>query len=129
MNSTSTPLIVRSASVGQVFDTVADIGLLAEFQYDGRSKTGDAPFTTTDHDLFLGSRLAFNDESGTAVLAGVLMDAGNGSVAGFVEAERRLSEHWKAELEARLFFHADDEDPIATIRRDDSITVRLSYYF
>ena len=57
------------------------------------------------------------------------MDVDNGSLASIIEAERRLTNHWKAELEARLIFDADKDDPLYLFRRDDSITLRLTYSF
>lgn len=113
----------------QVFESAVDVGLLAEFLYDGRDENGGAPLVISDNDLFLGSRIALNDESSTAFLAGVIVDITNGSTSAFVEAERRLSEHWKAEVEGRFFLHADDEDTLTAFRRDSSITLRVTYFF
>ena len=83
----------------QILDSNADLGLLAEFQYDGRDDSRDAPFSISDNDLFLGARLALNDESSTAAFIGLVVDVTNASTLGTIEAERRLSKHWKAELE------------------------------
>ena len=113
----------------QIRESNADLGLLAEFQYDGRDDGTDAPFSVSDNDLFLGARLALNDESSTAALAGLVVDVRNASTLVTIEAESRLSERWKAELEARLVLHAERDDPIFSFRRDDSITLRMTYSF
>lgn len=114
----------------QLFGTSADLGLLAEFQYDDRDDNPRAPPVVSDRDLFLGTRLALNDEEGTSLLVGVIFDVENASTAGTVEAERRLTDHFKLELEARLIFDADeDDDLLFAIRRDDSVTLRLTYSF
>ena len=113
----------------QIRESNVDLGLLAEFQYDGRDDNIDAPFIASDNDLFMGARVALNDESSTSALAGLVVDVTNASTAGLIEAERRLSEHWKAELEARLFIYADRDDPFFSFRRDDSITLRMRYSF
>ena len=113
----------------QIRESNADLGLLVEFQYDGRDDNIDAPFIASDNDLFMGARVALNDESSTSALAGLVVDVTNASTAGIIEAERRLSEHWKAELEARLFIYADRDDPFFSFRRDDSITLRMTYSF
>lgn len=113
-----------------LFGTNADLGMLAEYQYDGRQANPDAPPTLFDNDVFLGTRLALNDEATTSLLAGVFVDVKNESSATILEAERRLTDHLKLELEARLSFKVDDdEDPLFLIRRDDSITLRLVYSF
>ncbi len=112
----------------QIFESTADLGVLAEYQYDGRD-LGTAPFTLNDDDFFIGARLTLNDEQDTALLAGTTIDRDVGSVLLFIEAERRLSDHWKLEVESRLFPHVPDDDFAAGFRNDGFITTRLSYFF
>lgn len=112
----------------QIFGTNADLGVLAEYQFDDRSKT-DAPIVISDNDVFVGARLALNDEYDTSMLAGLVVDTNYGSLGSFIEAERRLSNHWKVELEARLLFNVHERDPAFVFRKDDSITLRLTYSF
>ncbi len=113
----------------QVFESNADLGLLLEYQFDDRDDDGSAPFVVSDNDIFAGARLALNDEASTAILAGGLFDVDNHTIAALVEAEHRLSDGWKAEFEARLFLHADNEDPMFAVHKDDSINFRLKYSF
>jgi len=103
----------------------ADLGLLAEYHYDGRGR--DAPATIFDNDVFLGARLALNDEDATEFLAGVIVDQREGEVLALLEAERRITERWFAELEARFFFNADRG--ISAVEDDGHILLRLSRYF
>ncbi len=116
----------------------ADLGLLAEFQYDGRDEgfvqeafgpTLAAPVTVANNDVFLGARLGFNDTQDTAALAGLAIDTDDQSIGMFIEAERRIGQNWTAELEARLFLNADPENVVAAFRDDDFITVRLTRFF
>ncbi|MEJ2130418.1 MAG: hypothetical protein P8Y95_02050, partial [Gammaproteobacteria bacterium] len=83
-----------------VLDTQSDLGLLLEYLYDGRGSA--EPETIFDNDVFVGSRLTLNDPEDTALLLGAVVDADGESVIAFVEAERRVAESWKLELEARL---------------------------
>ena len=112
----------------QVFESTTDLGLLAEVLYDGRDQ-GEAPTTTADNDVFVGARLALNDIQDTSALLGVVVDVEDGSTALFVEAERRLGDSWKLELEGRMFLSVDDSDPLSAIEDDDLVTLRLSYFF
>jgi hypothetical protein len=91
-----------------------DLGLLAEYLYDDRGRS----FTPFEHDLFLGSRLALNDIGGTAVLAGAIIDTESGSMVSIVELERRLSDWWSIEMEARLFGKQDAKDLLYDLRDD-----------
>jgi hypothetical protein len=111
-----------------IFGTAADLGLLAEYLYDGRDQER-APATAADGDIFLGARLALNDARDTSALLGAVVDRKSQATLFFVEAERRLGESWKIELETRLFLNASGDDPLAGIRDDDFITLRLSRFF
>ncbi len=111
----------------QAFGTDADIGLLAEYQYDGRDD--DAPVTVADNDVFAGARLALNDFQDTTALLGTVVDVENQSTALFIEAERRFGDNWKLELESRWFLNAERSDPLAAFEDDDLIQLRVSYFF
>ncbi len=111
-----------------VLETSADLGLLAEYLYDGR-EDGTAPGTSADDDIFLGARLALNDEQDSAVLAGAIVDRTSQATLLFVEAERRLGDSWKIELESRIFLNVPGGDPLAGIRDDDVVTLRLTKFF
>ena len=111
-----------------VVETNADLGLLAEYLYDGRADD-TAPGTSADADIFLGARLALNDEPDSVVLAGAIVDRGSQATLFFVEAERRLGDSWKIELEGRLFLNVPGDDSLAGIRDDDVVTLRLTRFF
>ncbi|HEX6144283.1 MAG TPA: hypothetical protein VFZ01_16310 [Geminicoccaceae bacterium] len=110
-----------------VLDTAVDLGLLAEVHLDGRDDA--APPTVFDHDLFLGSRLAFNDVQGSEILAGVVVDWETGAMAWNLEAERRIGERYRIEVTLRAFANVPDEDLLAGIRKDDYLEVRLARFF
>jgi hypothetical protein len=113
----------------QIFESDADLGLLAEYLYDGRDDSADAPGTPFQDDIFLGARLALNDEQDTSLLAGVIVDRVEGSTLATVEAERRLGQDWRLAVEARMFIGIDRADVLHGLRRDDVLTVRLSRFF
>lgn len=108
--------------------TGADLGLLAEYLYDGRDKDR-APPTALEDDIFLGVRLALNDPQDSSALVGTVIDRRSGAAIVFVEAERRLGDSWRIELESRLFFDVPDDDPLAGIRNDSFVTLRLNRFF
>lgn len=109
-----------------VMDSAADVGVLAEYLYDDR---GDSASTLFENDLFVGTRLALNDEQSTEVLAGVIQDLdGEGSFYN-VEASRRLGDRWTVELEARVFSGAQRGGPGFSLRSDDHVQLTLLRYF
>jgi hypothetical protein len=115
-------------TVSGIFGTDADLGLLAEYNHDGRDEER-APATILDDDVFLGARLTLNDLQDTSTLGGAIIDRDTRSTIFFVEAERRIGDNWRIELEGRFFLNVSERDPLAGIRKDDFITLRLSRFF
>ena len=111
----------------QVGGKAADVGLLAEYLWDDRDAS--APVAVFDDDLFVGSRLAFNDTQDTQLLVGAVVDREHGSVAAFIEAGRRIGSNFKVELESRWFLDVDPADALAAFAQDDFFTLRVSRYF
>lgn len=109
-----------------VLGSAADVGILAEYLADTRGRDATTPF---DDDVFLGTRLAFNDVQSTSVLAGVIVDRTRGSTLLNVEAERRLGEDWTVDLELRAFFGVPNADPLHPVQQDDHLQVRLARHF
>ncbi|MEQ8710170.1 MAG: hypothetical protein RIC36_14355 [Rhodospirillales bacterium] len=103
-----------------------DLGLLTEFHYDGRN--GASPAAGYDHDLFLGARITLNDVDDTDFLGGVLIAPTTGKGSLSIEADTRLTDHWTAELEIRLY-RPDAGDPQFGARRDHHLQLRLARYF
>ena len=109
-----------------ILDSSADLGLLTEYLYDERGSRATTPF---EDDLFVGARLAMNDVASSELLAGVITDLSNGSRVFSVVASRRFGQHWKLNLEARLFSDISAEDLLAPQRDDDYAQLELVYYF
>ncbi|WP_262690402.1 hypothetical protein [Kordiimonas aestuarii] len=132
-----TPFETFAAAVGGVEYTFygvseagADLGVLVEYQYDGRSENpAFAPVTPSDNDLFTGLRYAMNDMADTSILGGVIVDMEDGSMSGLVEASRRFGDYWVMELESRFFANVDTSNILYGFRKDSQVTLRLTRYF
>lgn len=107
------------------FGTRADLGFIAEGHYDGRD---DGTFTFHDHDAFGGLRIALNDEAGTELLAGSLVDVRTGSTVVSVEASRRLGDRIKLSLEALVITTSDAEDPVSLLDAGDYVLGGVDVY-
>jgi hypothetical protein len=88
-----------------------------------------APPTAEEDDIFLGVRLSLNDVQDTSALVGAVINRNSEATLLSIEAERRIGDSWKIELVGRLFVDLPDSDPLAGIRKDDFITLRLSRFF
>jgi hypothetical protein len=111
----------------QVSESSADIGLLLEYQYDGRNEL--EPITIADNDVFLGTRFALNDVQDTAVLAGVSYDVRTGETFVNIEAERRFGEDWFVELRVRAFSGAEQGDATYWLQQDDYAQLSIARFF
>ena len=111
----------------QVHESAADVGLLVEYQYDGRNEF--EPVTIADNDVFVGTRIALNDVQDTSVLAGMTYDFDTGETFVNVEAERRFGENWFGELRIRAFSGADTVDNTFFLQRDDYFQLGIARYF
>lgn len=107
----------------------ADLGILAEYLYDGRDEDFSVPPTPLDNDLFVGARYALNDIQDTAILAGVITDLNDGSSSGLIEAERRFGNNWTAALEARIFYAVDDDNLLSAFEDDSLLSVSVTRFF
>lgn len=103
-----------------------DLGWVLEYHYDERGANAPTPF---QNDLMTGLRLAFNDVAGTEALLGVIADLDGGARLYSLEASRRVGQHWKLSVEARLFGHTRPQDPLFGLRRDDYLQLEWAYYF
>lgn len=104
----------------------ADLGALVEYHYDSRGSNAPTPF---ENDWFAGGRLAFNDVSGSELLAGAIVDFADGGVALFVEANRRVGESYTLELEYRGAVNVPAGDPLYFISADDFFSIQLARHF
>ncbi|MCP4472235.1 MAG: hypothetical protein GY815_16415 [Gammaproteobacteria bacterium] len=109
-----------------VFDSVSDIGAIAEFSHDNRPEELRGVY---DRDLFLGARFALNDAQSTEILAGFLVDVEKQSRSFRIEASRRVGQSWKATLELQTFAGIDDNDPLIAFEDDDYLLLDMAYYF
>jgi hypothetical protein len=114
-----------------VFETGADLGLLAEFLYDNReNRLPLINFIPFEKDLFVGTRLALNDVASTELLAGAIVDFDTATTAYNVEASRRFGDHWKLYLEMRGFVNSNSkEDAGFFFRKENYLQLELQYYF
>lgn len=112
-----------------------EIGALMEYLYDRRGDNLPTSFnevldaTPFNNDLFVGTRLTFNDVQSTQILAGVVAGLkGDGNTYN-VEASRRIGESWLLSLEMRGVFKTDEGTLLYTQRKDQSVRLELDYYF
>lgn len=109
-----------------VFDSRADLGLLAEYLHDSRD---DGAPTLFQDDLMLGLRWTPNDVHSTELLFGVVFDENRSQRFYNLEASRRFGNHWKLSLEARATSNLEAGDTLGSIRDDDYLQMEFAYHY
>jgi hypothetical protein len=111
-----------------VLDSGLDLGLLAEYSWDGRDED-EAPPVALEDDVFLGLRVGFNDRHDSMLLAGATIDRDTRSTYAQLEYSTRLTDQLRLEVEARLFLNVSPDDSLRAVEQDGFVTTRLSWYF
>lgn len=113
-------------TLGQVFSTDIDIGLLTEYLYDTRQRTADHAF---QDDVLLGLRFVFNDESSTEGLAIAVVDSDNSSKFYQLKFERRIARNLKINLQGNWWRDVSDDVILEVFEDEDNVQVRFEWYF
>ena len=104
-----------------------DIGVLLEYLYDNRDELA---LTGLQNDIFLGTRIAFNDVQSTEILIGGISDLEKSSKIISLEASRRLGQSLKMEVEGRLFNNIDNREfVLANFQKDSFFRISFLKYF
>ncbi|MBV6644405.1 MAG: hypothetical protein KI790_03095 [Cyclobacteriaceae bacterium] len=111
---------------GNVGNSGIDIGVLGEYLYDDR---GQLAISSLQKDLFVGSRLAFNDIQDTQFLFGGIFDLEYDTKIFSVESSRRFGQSWTVDVEARIFGEVSEEEFVYLFRDDDFVQLSVSKFF
>lgn len=109
------------------FETIWDLGVLTEYQYDSRA---DGQSAVGQNDLFMGSRIAFNDAESSELLLGFIQDLDSAGTQNFVlEMSTRLGSSVKFNFEAFIPMSDDSNNISSQFKRDDYVQLGLNYYY
>ncbi|MXZ55396.1 MAG: hypothetical protein F4227_06710 [Gammaproteobacteria bacterium] len=113
-------------SIFSLFGTVADMTLVAEWSFDDRRERATTRF---DNDLFVASRVSFNDFQGTTITASALLGNDNDSAIASLEFSRRVSERVSVAMELVLLNEIATDDVLFPLKNDSYLEVGLTYGF
>jgi len=109
-----------------IFETAIDVGYLMEYGKDSR---GEKLGVVNQNDLFIGSRLAFNDIQSTEILFGGGIDLDHNAHSIIMEASRRIGDSYKLSIDMRWFSSDSSKDVLTSISQDDHLQITLEKYF
>jgi hypothetical protein len=110
---------------GNVFNKGADVGIVAEYTYDERQ---ELTFSGFDNDVFIGSRIALNDDKSTDCLFGGVFDVAKGTTLFRFEASRRVANSYKVALKANMLRNVSEKEILYNFRNDDLLEVKISKF-
>jgi len=111
---------------GNINNSGIDVGILGEYLFDSR---GELALSSMQNDLFLGSRMAFNDIQDTQILAGGVIDLDHSTRLWSIEASRRVKNSWRVEVEARFFQKVSNQEFVYVIRKDSFAQITVFKFF
>ncbi len=113
-----------------VFDSNLDLGLLMEHSWDSRGQVAlGAQGSLLQNDLFLGTRLAFNDMQSSELLMGIGSDLDHNAFSFLIEASRRFGDNFIATLDVRLLQSNEPNDVLFSLSNDDHAQLAIAWYF
>ena len=109
------------------FDTNWDVGVLTEYQYDSRE---DKRLVIGQNDVFMGSRIEFNDAASSALLVGFTQDLdSSGTQSVIMELSTRLGSSVKFNVDVFLPMSEDETNISSQFKRDDYVQLGFNYYY
>jgi hypothetical protein len=111
---------------GNIFGKGADIGLVSEYTYDSRQ---ELTFSGLDNDVFIGTRIALNDDKSTDCLIGGIYDVEKHTTLFRVAASRRVAKSFKVELKVNVLTNVSDKEILYNFRNDDLLELKIQKYF
>ncbi|MEW5251576.1 hypothetical protein [Microbulbifer discodermiae] len=110
-----------------IFDSLWDLNLIGEYQYDSRQ---NASLAQGQNDLFLGARITLNDMNGTTALIGVARDLDDsGTRSGRLELSSRFNDSWRWRIEGWMFQAGSQQEITFFAAKDDFLQFTVEYYF
>lgn len=113
-------------TLGNINGNGLDIGIVSEYTYDSRKLL---TFSGFDNDLFLGSRIALNDDKNTECIFGGLFDLNKSTKLFRLQASRRLGNSFKIALKTNILTNVDTNEILYNFRNDDLIELKISKFF
>lgn len=109
------------------FETIWDLGVLTEYQYDSRE---DRESVVGQNDLFVGSRIAFNDAESSELLVGFMQDLDSSDTRNVIlEMSTRLGSSVKLNIDMFIPMSDDGDNISSQFKRDDYVQLGLNYYY
>ena len=109
-----------------VLDSDKDVGLILEWISDAR---GERSTNSFQNDLFLATRVSFNDIQSTEAVIGITYDLDSDSRVFDARIERRITDSWSFRANAQVLWNTEGDLFVDPVEKDDHIGLVLEYHF
>ncbi len=103
-----------------------EVSAVLEYNWDERGNDAD---TALNRDLFLATRVGFNNASSSELLAGVYLDTSNSSQIWRAEYSQRIGEQSTLEVVGWIFNPDSADIQLQDLAREDGLSLTFHYYF
>ncbi|MBV7298354.1 hypothetical protein [Enterovibrio paralichthyis] len=103
-----------------------EVSAVLEYNWDERGKDAD---TALNRDLFLATRVGFNNASSSELLAGVYLDTSNSGQIWRAEYSQRVGEQSTLEVVGWIFNPDSADIQLQDLAREDGLSLTFHYYF
>ena len=108
----------------------ADVGLLMEHAWDSRGEGNNVEITSSfQNDLYIGTRIAFNDMQSSEILIGIGTDLDHSATSFIFEMARRFSDNIKISADIRILESSEPLEQLYAIKEDDHLQLSVDWYF
>jgi hypothetical protein len=112
------------------FSSNTDVGLLIEHAWDSRGEGSVTEITSSfQNDLYIGTRIAFNDMQSSEILMGIGTDLDHSATSFIFEMTRRFSDNIKASADIRIIQSSEPLEQLYAVKEDDHLQVSVDWYF
>ena len=112
--------------VTRPFDKIWDLNIFAEYSNDDRGSNSNDIF---QNDLFIGTRINFNDVQGTEFTQMLTLDLNGDGNTGNLEISTRLKDSVRIAANYTSYWSVNNKDTLYSFRRDNYLGIKITNYF
>ena len=112
--------------INNLFENKWDLTSLIEYHNDDRNNDSTDIF---QNDLFLATRLNFNDTDGTEFLTSITLDTDGGGNTSTLELSSRITDNIRVTGSYNAYWSVNEKDILYSFRRDNYFLINITNYF
>ena len=112
--------------INNLFENKWELTSFIEYHNDDRNNDSTDIF---QNDLFLATRLNFNDTDGTEFLTSITLDTDGGGNTSTLELSSRITDNIRVTGSYNAYWSVNEKDILYSFRRDNYFLINITNYF